>query len=100
MNGTLVVRSFEMFVLPVKVFSAIEDTTPKTHEVHGECKTQINRVPRCAKCDVQINQEDIVKGYVIPGSDGLAFLSEEETESLNDVSKTIEILEFAPLSEF
>jgi DNA end-binding protein Ku len=99
MNATITIRSFEAFRLPIKTFSAIEDTSPKSHYLHSVCKTQINTVPKCPKCNKLISMDDVVEGYVVPGQEELAILTAAEQQAFKQTDKKIEILEFIPLSE-
>lgn len=68
-----------LFGFPVKVYKAINDPAEGVsfRQVHGACGTPINLVKRCATCEVDVPQADLVKGYEATPGNFLTFTEDE-----------------------
>ncbi|RRJ64238.1 Ku protein [Paenibacillus oralis] len=91
--------SFGLVHVPVKMFSATEDKDISMKYIHKVCGSPISYVRRCPACDVDVNWEEISRGYEYEKGKFVLF-EKEELEQLNDhVEKTITILDFVDLEE-
>lgn len=91
--------SFGLVHVPVKMFSATEDKDISMKYIHKVCGSPISYVRRCPTCDVDVNWEEISRGYEYEKGKFVLF-EKEELEQLNDhVEKTITILDFVDLEE-
>lgn len=92
--------SFGLVNIPVRMFTATEDRDIKFRYLHKACNTPLNYKKYCPNCNVDVSEDDIVRGYEYePGH--FVILTEEDFESVKDTSKgkSIEILDFVNLSE-
>ena len=82
-----------LFGFPVKVYKATDDPAEGIgfRQVHGECGTPINQVKRCSKCEKDVMQSELVKGFeVAPGS--FLHFTEDELKALKpEAAGTIKI---------
>ncbi len=55
---------FSLVTIPIRVYSAIEAAeTIKFNQVHRSCNGPVGYDKRCKKCNQQLTNQDIVKGY-------------------------------------
>src|SRR5262249_11528386 len=53
-----------MVTIPIKVFPATESSaTISFNQLHGECNTRIQQKRWCPKCEREVPNTDLVKGY-------------------------------------
>ncbi|REE68703.1 DNA end-binding protein Ku [Paenibacillus taihuensis] len=91
--------SFGLVHVPVKMFSATEDKDISLKMIHRECGSNISYIRKCPTCDVDVEWDDIVKGYEYEKG-RYVLLEKDELESLStDATKTITILDFVALEE-
>jgi DNA end-binding protein Ku len=91
--------SFGLVHIPVKMHTATSDNDIHFRTLHKDCSTPISHNKYCSRCDIQVDQADIVKGYEYERSKFVLF-SDEEIDALKpDSARTIEILSFANLPE-
>jgi DNA end-binding protein Ku len=71
--------SLGLFGFPVKVYKATNDPNEgvQFRQLHGECKTPINLVKRCKTCNVDVAQDELLKGYELAPGNFLAFTEAE-----------------------
>ena len=62
--------SLGLFGFPTSVYKGSNDPTGgiEFKSLHGECGTPINQIKRCAKCEKEVHQADLVKGFPHNGS--------------------------------
>ncbi|KQY91690.1 Ku protein [Paenibacillus sp. Root52] len=91
--------SFGLVHVPVKMFSATEDKDISMRYIHKVCGSPLAYVRKCPSCEVEVQWEEITKGYEYEKGKFVLF-EKEELEALNDsTSKTITILDFVDLTE-
>jgi DNA end-binding protein Ku len=91
--------SFGLVHVPVKMFSATEDKDISMRYIHKVCGSPLAYVRKCPSCEVEVQWEEITKGYEYEKGKFVLF-EKDELEALNDSSsKTITILDFVDLTE-
>lgn len=75
--------SLGLFGFPVKVYKATDDPAEGIafRQIHAECSTPINLIKRCSKCEKDVAQAELGKGYEVAPGQMLTF-SEEEIKAL------------------
>lgn len=92
--------SFGLVNIPVKMFTATENKDIKFKYLHKSCSTPLNYRKVCPNCNVEVKEDDIVRGYEYePGR--FVVLNEADLEAIRKKPgfKSIEILDFVNLSE-
>lgn len=90
--------TFGLVNIPVKLYGAIHRVDISFHLLHKKCLTPINYEKYCPTCNINLEIEDIVRGYEYEKG-RFVILSEEEIEFPYKDSKNIEILKFVELRE-
>jgi DNA end-binding protein Ku len=55
---------FSLVTIPIRIYSAIEPSEGiKFNQVHRSCNGPVRYDKRCKKCNQQLTNQDIVKGY-------------------------------------
>lgn len=92
--------SFGLVNIPIKLHTATEDKDIKLRQLHKECHSPIKYEKKCPVCNVEVNQENIVKAYeytkgkfVILDEDDLEKLKKENEE------KAVEIVDFVKIEQ-
>ncbi|MFS0723884.1 Ku protein [Paenibacillus sp. 1P07SE] len=91
--------SFGLVHVPVKMFSATEDKDISMRMIHKQCGTPIAYVRQCKTCEVDVEWEDIAKGYEYEKGRFVLFEKEELNQLGSDGSRTIKIVDFVDLHE-
>lgn len=96
-NGEI---SFGLVAVPVKLYSATKDLTPRFHLIHSECGARVQMKRWCPKEDIEVPWEEIEKGYEV-SKGRYAKFTKEEIEELEgeDAAEGIDIAEFVDASE-
>jgi DNA end-binding protein Ku len=90
-KGTI---GFGLVSIPVKMYNAVAETTPKLHMVHAECGSRIQLQRYCPHCQRVIEWKDVKSGYEYSKGQ-LVVLDEQDLESLPlRTLKSIDIEEF------
>lgn len=96
-KGTI---SFGLVNIPIKMFTATEDKDIRFRSLHKKCHTPIKYKKTCPRCEEEVQQKDIVKGFeyepgkfVIITDDNIASAQSEAA------ARTIEIIDFVSLKE-
>lgn len=91
--------SFGMVSIPVKLYTATEEKDIRFHLLHAEDHSRIRQKRFCIAEDVEVENDEIVKGYeVSPGR--YVVLEDEDFEKVPvNTTHTIEITEFVNLEE-
>lgn len=87
--------------VPVQLFTTKETKSqaPVGHQVHRECQTQSKNKKWCTKCDKEIPDTELMKGYDAPSGKGFVELSDDEVKSLKVAStKVITVTTVADVS--
>lgn len=90
--------SFGLVNIPVKLYSAVHRGELSFHLLHKKCATPINYEKYCPSCHINIELEDLVRGYEYEKGK-FVILNEEEIEVPYKDSKNIEILKFVDIKE-
>jgi len=87
--------SFGMVYFPVNVYTATSGTEGvKFNYLHKKCNTRVRYKKFCETCNVEVPQEDLVKGYEYE-KDKYILITDEDFEKLPIQSKkTISIIHF------
>lgn len=91
--------SFGLVHVPVKMFSATEDKDISMRMIHKRCSTPLSFVRKCQTCDMEVEWEDIVKGYEYEPGRFVIFSKEELDQLGGEANKEIKILDFVNLNE-
>ncbi|GIO42437.1 non-homologous end joining protein Ku [Paenibacillus apis] len=91
--------SFGLVHVPVKMFSATEDKDISMKYIHQVCGSPISYVRRCPNCEVDVNWEEISRGYEYEKGKYVLFTKEELEQLSSQTEKTITILDFVDLHE-
>lgn len=91
--------SFGLVHVPVKMFSATEDKDISMKYIHKECGSPISYVRRCPTCDVDVDWENISRGYEYEKGKYVLFEKEELEQLSTNTDRTITILDFVDLEE-
>jgi DNA end-binding protein Ku len=96
-NGEI---AFGLVAVPVKLYSATKDQTPRFHLIHKECGARVQMKRWCPKEDIEVPWEEIEKGYEV-SKGRYAKFSKEEIEDLEgeDAAEGIDIAEFVDPTE-
>ncbi len=91
--------SFGLVSIPVKMFAATEDKDVRFRYLHKTCHTPVKYTKRCPHCDVDLTEDDIVRGFEIEPN-RFVIMTDEDFQNLQPKqSRSIEILDFVQLSE-
>lgn len=92
--------SFGLVNIPIKMFAATEEKDIRFKYLHKQCNTPIKYQKKCPTCNLEIQQEDIVRGYEYePGR--FVIITEDDMENASAAvkGKVIDILDFVNLTE-
>jgi DNA end-binding protein Ku len=81
------------------MFSATEDKDISMRMIHKACGGPISFVRQCHNCNVDVQFDDIAKGYEYDKGRFVLFEKEELEQLSTDATKTIQILDFVDLKE-
>lgn len=91
--------SFGLVNVPVKLYTATEQKTIRFNYLHEKCGTPIKYERRCPYCNIEVPQEEIVRGYEYQKGQ-YVILKDEDFEKIPDEhNKTIDIMDFVDLVE-
>ncbi len=87
--------AFGLVAVPVKLYSATNDLSPKFHMVHKDCGGRIQYKRFCSKEEIEVPWSEIEKGYQV-SKGKYAVFSKEELAELEDEESAqgIDIAEF------
>ena len=90
---------FAMCSVPIKLYTAVDEKSIDFHQMHRACGGRIKQLKVCPRCNVTVEQKDLVKGYEV-GKEQYVYLEEAELASARLKSlKSIDVLEFIPATE-
>src|SRR6188472_1378848 len=87
-----------LVTIPVRVYPATESSaTISFNQLHNVCQTKIQQKRWCPKCEIELTQADIVKGYevekgrwVVVDEEDIAKVKTESTKIINPLPFTAE----------
>lgn len=89
--------SFGLVYIPVRLYAATEDKSISFNLLHRRCGSRVRYQRWCPHCRIQLEQEDIVRGYAY-APDQYVILQDEDFENLPvPTARTIQIHNFVEL---
>ena len=85
-----------LVTIPIKVYPATESSaTLSFNQLHGECRSRIQQRRWCPKCEREVSNSELVKGYEFEKGHYVV-LSDEDFDKVRPVStRVIELTQFA-----
>jgi DNA end-binding protein Ku len=81
--------------IPVKVYPATEaSATISFNQLHAACQTKIQQKKWCPKCEIELTQADIVKGYQFEKNRWVVIEEEDIAKVKTESTKIINLLQF------
>ncbi|KLU63281.1 hypothetical protein CEB3_c03210 [Peptococcaceae bacterium CEB3] len=91
--------SFGLVNVPVKMHAATESKEFQFHYLHNVCQGRVRYVKQCPRCETEVENRNLVKGYEYE-KDRYVILTDEELASVQEPSaRSIDILDFVDLKE-
>lgn len=82
--------------IPIKVFPATESSaTISFNQLHGECQTRIQQKRWCPKCNREVPNSDIVKGYEFEKGRYVVMTEEDFDKVRTESTRVIDLVQFA-----
>lgn len=91
--------SFGLVNVPIKLFTATERKTIKFNFLHQECLTPIEYQRRCPRCNREVNNDEIVKGYEYEKGKYVVMKDEDFEQIPTENTRTIDIVDFVDLKD-
>ncbi|ULL16934.1 Ku protein [Paenibacillus sp. H1-7] len=91
--------SFGLVNIPVKMYAATEDKDISMRMLHNVCGGPISFTRTCKNCDVQVQNEDIVRGYEYQPGHFVVFEKDELEAIGGEKSREIKIIDFVDLHD-
>jgi len=92
--------SFGLVAVPVKLYPATRDLSPRFHYLHETCGTRIVTVRRCPYHEVDVPWNEIVKGYEVSKGRYAEFTPAELSElEAKEGAQGIDLVQFVDQSE-
>jgi len=91
---------FSLVTIPIRIYNAVDTAQSISfNQIHKECHGRVGYDKRCKKCDQQVSNDDLVKGYQHE-PDQYVIFEKDDLEKLKIKStKVIEIEGFVDASE-
>ncbi len=86
--------SLGLINIPVKLYSATEESAVKFRELHSKCGTPLEHKRWCPKCKVEVPWNEVIKGFEISTGVYVPITQEELNEIRLKGVKSIELLGF------
>jgi DNA end-binding protein Ku len=81
--------------IPVKVYPATESSaTISFNQLHSVCQTKIQQKKWCPKCEIELTQADIVKGYQFEKGRWVVVEEEDIAKVKTESTKIINLMQF------
>jgi len=91
--------SFGMVTIPIKLYTATEEKDVHFNMLHAEDNSRIKQKRFCAEEDVEVSNDEIVKGYEITPGRYVTLDDEDFAKVPLATTRTIDIQEFVSLDE-
>jgi DNA end-binding protein Ku len=91
--------SFGMVTIPIKLYTATEEKDVHFNMLHAEDMSRIKQKRFCAEEDVEVSNDEIVKGYEITPGHYVALDDEDFAKVPVITTRTIDIQEFVSLDQ-
>jgi DNA end-binding protein Ku len=90
---------FGMVSIPVKLYSATEEKDVRFNQLHKEDMSRIRQKIFCADEDIELDREDIVKGYQIAPGQYVVMDDEDFDKVPISTTREIEVTQFVDLDK-
>ena len=85
--------------IPIKVFPATDaGATLSFNQLHGECQTRIQQKRWCPKCEKEVPNTDIVKGYEFEKGRYVVMDEEDLAKVRPESTRVIDLVQFTEVS--
>lgn len=91
--------SFGLVNVPVKLFAATEEKDISMRQIHTVCGTPISYVRTCRHCNIEVDNEDISRGYEYETGRFVLFEKDELESLAGERSRDIKIMDFVNLTD-
>lgn len=92
--------SFGLVNIPIKMFTATEDKDIHFRSIHKKCNTPIKYKKMCPTCNVEVEVDEIVKGFEYEKGKFIIVSDEDINSAKTEVqARTIDIVDFVSLNE-
>jgi DNA end-binding protein Ku len=82
--------------IPIKVFPATESSaTISFNQLHGVCQTRIQQKRWCPKCEREVPNSELVKGYEFEKGQYVVLTEEDVEKVRTESTRVIDLLQFA-----
>jgi DNA end-binding protein Ku len=82
--------------IPIKVFPATESSaTISFNQLHAECRTRIQQKRWCPKCNKEVPNSDLVKGYEFEKGQYVVVTEEDMEKVRTESTRVIDLVQFA-----
>jgi DNA end-binding protein Ku len=82
--------------IPIKVFPATESSaTISFNQLHGECQTRIQQKKWCSRCEREVPNSEIVKGYEFEKGRYVVLSDEDFDNVKTESTRVINLVQFA-----
>ncbi|MDO8678017.1 MAG: Ku protein [Acidobacteriota bacterium] len=84
-----------LVTIPVRVYPATESSaTISFNQLHAECQTKIQQKKWCPKCEREITQAEVVKGYEFEKGRWVVVEDEDIAKVKTESTKVIDLMQF------
>ena len=84
-----------LVTIPVQVYPATESSaTISFNQLHADCQTKIQQKKWCPKCEIELTQAEIVKGYEFEKGRWVVVEEEDIAKVKTESTKIINLLQF------
>ena len=84
-----------LVTIPVRVYPATESSaTISFNQLHAACQTKIQQKKWCPKCEIELTQSDIVKGYEFEKGRWVVVDEEDIAKVRTESTKIINLMQF------
>jgi len=91
--------SFGLVNIPVRLVTAVREHEIRFHQLHGKDGVRLRQRLICPAEDVEVEREDVVKGYEIAPDQYVVVEEGELAEFLPEATRAIDISDFVDLKE-
>lgn len=91
--------SFGLISIPLRLYAAARTDRVSFHQLHDVCSTRIKQQLYCPHCERVVKRSEIVKGYEVDKGKWVVVEDPEIKKIAPPSTDTMEILQFAKLSE-
>lgn len=91
--------SFGLVYIPVNLHTTTQNTRISFNQLHKVCKSRIRYKKTCPNCQVEVKNQDIVKGFEYEKGNYVIMEDEDFEKIKTEKDKSISILQFTDLDE-